>query len=86
MVLNIPLPADAILYDKVHFIIYSSDMIEQYSGAKNIEVNRTYRGVEKYDRVIQIETGEIKEFQSGVYIYSVKYKGETNFGKFLLIR
>jgi hypothetical protein len=84
--LNIPVPDNALLGVKVNLTIYSVDMMTVHNTSKLINVNKTLRDGVKNDRVVQINNSELKDLSSGVYIYSLEYKGNIYFGKFLLKR
>ncbi|MFH1049780.1 MAG: MXAN_6640 family putative metalloprotease [bacterium] len=81
-----PVPDNAIISDNALLTIYSNDMINRYSKKRQVVVNNTFRDGEKNDRVLQVDTAELNELSSGVYIFSVDYKGKLTFGKFVIIR
>jgi len=84
--LQFPLPDNAIISDNALLTIYSNDMIVRYTKKKQVIVKNVKRDGEKNDRVLSVDASELDELSSGVYIYSVEYKGKIIYGKFVIIR
>jgi hypothetical protein len=84
--LNFPLPDNAVISDYAVLTIYSDDMQRIISKKKEVVVNTTIREKEKHDRVLSLDSSELEDLTSGVYIYSIDYKGKTSYGKFVIIR
>ena len=84
--IHFPVPDYAIISDNALLTIYSNDMYNRYSKKKEVVVNRIFRQGERNDRVLTVADSELEELSSGVYIFTVDYKGNRTFGKFVLIR
>jgi hypothetical protein len=83
--LNIPVPQDAVLNETAYVKIYSIDMNVVYSSQKPIVINKTFRNNSvKSDRIVQINSDEIKNLTSGVYIFGIEYNTENLLGKFVI--
>lgn len=68
-----PVPEGLQLGANVRLSIYSSDMIEQFSGEFHVVSDNNKRS---------IMLDDIDFLKSGVYLYSVKYNDRQKFGKF----
>lgn len=73
-----PVPAESIFGEKADLSIYSVDMVTVYSAEVTITDHN-------YHRVVALTSSQINSLESGVYIYSVKYKDTKTYGKFAIV-